>query len=118
MNVDASIITKENCVAHLLEVRRRSGVSREELAALLGVDRTTVRRIELGATPSWDFMNRLKAVQLIGFTKLADAEPTERDFVAQQICAQPGRGKSLNAAEFFKSSMTQLTPAGVIAGLS
>src|SRR6266550_9512628 len=97
-------ITKENCGEQIRALRERSGVSREDLARLLGVNRTTLLRMEQqnGSKPSDDFINRLKAVQLIGVAKLSEADPAERYFVAHIMCAQRGRGKSLNGAELFE----------------
>jgi transcriptional regulator with XRE-family HTH domain len=61
-------ITKKNCGAKLAELRAKlGGMSRTDLATVLGVARTTIMRIEEGQTePSDDFLNRLKAVQIIG----------------------------------------------------
>ena len=71
-------IHTENCGQKLKLVREVSGLSRRELADALGCSESTVVRIETKKTlPTEDFMNRLRALTVIGhhkFKTLSDAE--------------------------------------------
>jgi len=50
---------------NIRNIRMEKGMTQQELADLVGLDRTTITKIENGATPSIDTAKRIAAV--IGF---------------------------------------------------
>lgn len=114
----AEEITRENCGVWLSKLRELSGnLSREELSHILGVSRTTVLRIEEKITqPSDELMNRLKAVQLIGASKLSVLNAQEREVVFKMF-GENTDGANLDADAIRERLMKRLTVAGVISGL-
>jgi DNA-binding XRE family transcriptional regulator len=110
-------IIRENCGQALRNIRNKFGkMSLEDLAKIIGVSRSTVMRIEDGRTlPSDEFMNRLKALQLIGISKfkmLSEKNKTKFSMVLEEL------GEDVDAiSKILMSKMIkELLPFGIIAG--
>ncbi len=111
-------VTRENCGGILKELRHRFGsMSVAELARTLGVARSTIMRVETGRTiPSDDFLNRLKAIQVIGISKfraLSEKDKTRFFELAEEI----GENPEIFSGIISKGMVKELTPAGILAGL-
>lgn len=111
-------ITRENCGQALKKIRGKFGrMSLEDLAKVLGVSRSTVMRIEDGRTlPSDEFMNRLKAIQIIGISKfrmLSEKDKTKFSAVLEEL------GEDVEAATkiLTKLMSKELFPLGIAAGM-
>ena len=74
-------IINENCGEKLLLIHKASHMSQKDLAKVLGVREYTISRlINKKSLPTEDFLNRLRALQVIGiakFSKLSDAEKSK-----------------------------------------
>jgi len=108
-------VTRENCGSVLRELRQRFGsMSVADLAKILGVARSTITRIEAGETaPSDDFLNRLKALQVMGISRFQGLSENDRDRFSQAV-KEMGESPEL----FAKGMMLrELTSGGILAGL-
>ena len=106
-------ITKENCGAKLELIRKVSGLSRRELAKLIGVAETTIYRLEKGPTePTTNFMLRLSGLMAIGQAKYAEMSNTEKEKVSECIGAAGG------IAAGFGGAIGAISASGAVAGLS
>jgi HSP20 family protein len=107
-------VTRENCGKVLKALRQRFGISVADLAKTLGVARSTIMRIEAGQTvPSDDILNRLKAIQVIGISRLQGLSEAEKQQFLEGI-----EGMGEHPELFARGGMfTDLTPAGILAGL-
>jgi DNA-binding XRE family transcriptional regulator len=111
-------VTRENCGKILKMLRKKFGsMSLQDLAKVLGVSRSTIMRIEDGRTlPSDEFLNRLKALQLIGtakFRMLSEKHKTHFTQLVEEIGEDPEMiSKAMN-----KNMLKKLTPVGILAGL-
>jgi len=116
-------VTRENCGYFLRKIRTHLGeVSLQEFAKIIGGSRTTILRIENDQTenvPSNDFMNRLKALQIIGLAKMKEqwkfAKQTN-DFEEFEALGFPQSqiDELLEPGQIF----TNLTSVGIITGMS
>ena len=111
-------IDRHNCGDKLKELREQFGsMSRADLAKVLGVSRSTIMRIEDGRTlPSDEFMNRLKAIQVIGASKFKSLSEKEKTRFAKIIEDLGGDPKAVNRS-LSRDMLKRLTPAGVFVGL-
>jgi transcriptional regulator with XRE-family HTH domain len=110
-------ITRENCGSLLSEVRARHGLSLADLAGAIGVSRSTVLRIEEERTlPSDDFLNRLKAIQLIGLSKFAQLREKDKLRFTESV-KEVGEDPENLKKILDKGLLRSLTPLGVLAGL-
>jgi len=85
-----------------------------DLAKILGVARSTIMRIEAGETaPSDDFLNRLKALQVMGMSRFQGLSEKDMDRFSQAIEEMGG------SPELFAKGMMlrELTSGGILAGL-
>ncbi len=111
-------VTRENCGSVLRELRQRFGsMSVAELAKTLGVARSTIMRIEAGQTvPSEDFLNRLKAVQVIGISRFkALSENDKTRFL--RVIEDMGESAEMFSMAISNQMTRELTPLGILAGL-
>jgi DNA-binding XRE family transcriptional regulator len=118
MDKNFETITRNNCGRILSELRNRYGkMSIMDLAKILGVSRSTIIRIEDGRTlPSDEFMNRLKAVQIIGTSKFQSLSEKEKTYFSQLIEDIGEDPKAIE--EKLKGNMCKaLTTTGVLVGL-
>lgn len=111
-------VNKTNCGLVLKQLRHRFGsVSVAELARILGVSRSTVMRIENGQTqPSEAFLNRLKALQLIGISKFR-ALSTDHQVRFKQLLKEMGKDPALFVQTIQNGTFKTLTPTGILSGL-
>jgi HSP20 family protein len=111
-------VTRENCGSVLKELRQRFGsMSVAELAKTLGVSRSTIMRIEAGQTiPSGDLLNRLKAIQVIGISRLRALSEIDRARFLQ-VLEEIGESPEMFSRAIMSRMVRQLTPAGILAGL-
>lgn len=106
-------VTRDNCGNKLRLIRDISGISRRDLAEVLDVQESTIYRIERGITkPSEDFMNRLRALQVIGVNTFKKMSNTEKKKVAETIGLGTGIGAGVGA------SVATISVAGSVGGLS
>lgn len=106
-------LTQENCGGKLKMVRDISGISRRQLAEVLGVQESTIYRLEKQQSlPSQDFLNTLRALQLLGYARFKNMSKKERSKAAEFICTGAGIGAGAGAA------VAAISSAGTIAGLS
>ena len=111
-------MTRESCGRVMKQIRERFGnLSVSDLAKVLGVSRSTIMRIEDGRTlPSDDFLNRLKALQVIGISKfklLSEKNKIRFAEALEEIGENPRKIQAGLAAQALK----ELTPLGILAGL-
>lgn len=111
-------VNKTNCGLVLNQLRHQFGsVSVAELARILGVSRSTVMRIENGQTqPSNEFLNRLKALQLIGFSKFK-ALSEDHQVRFKQLLKEMGEPPDLFTKTIDAGIFNALTPTGILSGL-
>jgi DNA-binding XRE family transcriptional regulator len=115
------LITQDNCGEKLLLVREVSGLSRRELAKVLGTAESTVFRLETGRTrPTRDFINRLKGLVLIGYHKFSKMGTAEKNIVAEAIGASGGFAAGIGGAIGAVSTVgyAGLSAAGITSGLA
>ena len=63
-------VTKDNCGSKLKRILEISGMSRRELAKVIGVSEGTLRRLEdSDSQPTDEFMARLQALCVIGISR-------------------------------------------------
>lgn len=106
-------ITPNNCGMKLKLVREVSGLSRRELAEVIGVAESTIYRLEKQETmPSTDFLLRLSGLVAIGFAKYSKMSDAEKDDVADYIGAAGGVAAGIGGA------IGAISASGAVAGLS
>ncbi len=106
-------ITEENCYRKLKLIRNVSGMSRRDLAKVLGVSESTIKRLELKSTkPTRDFMLKLAALSVIGHQKYSKMKDSEKEKVSEAIGAAGGAAVGVGA------SIAAISASGVVAGLS
>lgn len=93
-------ITKQNCHKAIAGICKQAGITRKELAQLLGVSPSNITRIEKNKEAAGeDFMNRLRALQVLGHAKFKKLTASDK----KKAAAASGQS---------------LTTAGVLAGLT
>ena len=119
-------VTKENCGSKLKLIREVMGISRRQLAKTIGVSESTLRRLEDspdggGTLPTEDFMNRLKALSVIGVTKYAEMSDSQKEKISEVVAASggiiAGVGGSI-AAIGAAGSVAGFSAAGITSGLA
>jgi len=106
-------LTQKNCGEKLKLIRDISGISRRQLAEVLGVQESTIYRLEKGpGKPSLEFLNTLRALQLIGYAWFKKMSKRERSKAAEFICTGAGSGAGAGAA------VAAISSAGTVSGLS
>ncbi|MDD3276739.1 MAG: helix-turn-helix transcriptional regulator, partial [Kiritimatiellales bacterium] len=115
-------ITASNCGEKLTLARDAMAITRRELASIIGCSEATISRIEAGKTkPTIDFMNRLRALVLIGQSKFKSLSSKDKEktieFVSATSAAGAGFGAAM-AAVSASGTVVGLSAAGVASGLS
>jgi transcriptional regulator with XRE-family HTH domain len=106
-------ITPENCGDKLILVRQVSGLSRRELAKILGCSESTIVRIERkGTLPTNDFLFRLLALVSIGHSKYSKMSAKEKEGISEVIGASGGILAGVGGA------IGAISASGAVAGLS
>ena len=106
-------VTKANCGAKLKLVREISGISRRESAQKLGVSEATIRRLETGQSEATDeFMNRLRALCVIGIAKFGKLSESEKEKVSDSLGVAGGVVAGIGGA------IGAISASGAVAGLS
>ncbi|MGA2677865.1 MAG: helix-turn-helix transcriptional regulator [Sedimentisphaerales bacterium] len=115
-------ITQPNCGKKLKLVRDLSGLSRRELATVIGVSESTVFRIETKKTlPTKDFMLRLGGLVAIGHARYSKMSENEKETVSEYIGAGGGVAAGIGGAIGAISasgSVAGLSAAGITSGLA
>lgn len=115
-------VTPENCGAKLKLVREVSGLSRRELAGILGCSETTISRLETGKTTATsDFTNRLRALSVIGHHKFKALSDSEKSTIAETLGSAGGVATGIGgslAAVYAAGSVSGLSAAGITSGLA
>jgi len=106
-------ITEHNCGAKLKLVRGVSGLSRRELAAVIGTAESTIYRLEKGQTqPSTKFMLALSGLVAIGHAKYSKMSKEDKEKVSEYIGAVGGAAAGIGGA------IGAISVSGAVAGLS
>lgn len=115
-------ITTDNCGQKLKLVREISGMSRRDLAQVLGISESTISRLERGETkPTNDFINCLSALVVIGHSKYSNLSDSEKEKLSDYLGlgggATAGVGGSI-AAVSASGTVAGLSGAGITSGLA
>lgn len=106
-------ITEENCGEKLKLIRRVSGMTQRDLATVLGVSESTIKRLETGSTkPTRDFMLMLAALSVIGKEKYSKMSDAEKEKVSEIL------GSAGSAVTGIGASIAAISSSGAVAGLS
>lgn len=111
-------LTKENCSAKLKLIIDNLGISRRELARIIGVSESTIRRLSAGSKdkgstqPTDEFMNRLQGLCAIGAAKYDKLSAAEKEKVSELI----GTGGGVVAG--VGGSIAAIGAAGAVSGFS
>ncbi len=106
-------ITQENCGVKLRLIRDVSGMSRKDLAIVIGVAESTIYRLESGNTlPTMDFMLRLSALVAIGYARFSNMSESEKKKLAEYINVCGGVKSGIGGA------IGAIAASGVEIGLS
>jgi predicted XRE-type DNA-binding protein len=107
-------VTRENCGKKLTLILRIAGMSSRDLAEVLGVRESTIIRLQKGdiTTPREEFMNRLRALQVIGCAKFKDLNESEKSKAAEFV------GTGAFTAGGIAASIGAVSCAGAVGGLS
>lgn len=115
-------VTKENCGAKLGRIRELLEMSRRELARIIGVSESTLRRLEEGSSlPTDGFMNRLQALCVIGATKYGKLSAAEKEKVSEVLGAAGGTVAGVGggiAAIGAAGAVSGFSAAGITSGLA
>lgn len=106
-------ITPENCGEKLRLVREVSSLSQRDCAKVLGTSESTIFRLETGKTlPTPDFMNRLRALVVIGHHKFSKISDADKQTISETIASVGGVAAGIGGA------IGAVSRAGSLAGLS
>jgi len=106
-------ITEDNCGVKLKLVREVSGLSRRDLASVIGVAESTIYRLEKKQTlPKADFMLRLSGLVAIGHAKYSKMSEKDKEKVSEYIGAAGGIAAGVGGA------IGAISVSGAVAGLS
>jgi ribosome-binding protein aMBF1 (putative translation factor) len=106
-------ITKENCGKKMKFIREVTGISRRDLAKVLGMSESTIGRLETGKTkPTEGFMNKLRALVVIGYAKYSKMSKKEKEKLSEYIGLSGGVVAGVGGA------IGAVSASGVVAGLS
>lgn len=106
-------MTPENCGDKLKLVREVSGMSRRDLAKVLGVAESTIYRLETKKTlPTMDFLLRLNALVAIGYSSFTKMSEKDKEKVSEYIGTTGGIAAGVGGA------IGAISASGAVAGLS
>lgn len=114
-------VTVENCGAKLKLVQRIAGMSRRELAKIMGAPEATLRRIESGETvATQDFLTRLRALCVIGRARFEEMSDSERQKASELIGIGGGAAAGIGAsvAAVGAAGVAGFSAAGITSGLA
>lgn len=119
-------ITEENCGQKLKLVQEVAEMSRRKLAGVLGVSEASLRRLEKGperpgTKPTEEFMNRLRALCVIGKANFEAMSEAKKEKVSQHIGAAGGAALGVGGALGAVSALGAvggLSAAGMTSGLA
>ena len=114
--------TKSNCGEKLKLVRDISEISRRELAQKMGASEATIRRVETRQSePTGEFMNRVRALCVIGISKFGKLSESEKEKVSDSLGVTggvvAGIGGALGAVSV-SGAVGGLSAAGMTSGLA
>jgi transcriptional regulator with XRE-family HTH domain len=106
-------ITEKNCGKKLKLIRDISGITQRDLAAILGVSESTIKRLESESTkPTKDFMLMLAALCIIGKEKYSKMSEADKEKISEIITSAGGAAVGVGA------SIAAISASGAVAGLS
>jgi DNA-binding XRE family transcriptional regulator len=106
-------LTQENCGKKLHLIRDVSGMSRRDLARVIGVAESTIYRLETNKTlPTMEFMLRLSALVAIGHARFSKMSTAEKEKISEYIGTTGGIAAGVGGA------IGAISASGVVAGLS
>jgi DNA-binding transcriptional regulator YiaG len=106
-------VTKENCGEKLRLIRELLHMSRRELARIIGVSESTLRRLEDGSTlPTDEFINRLQALCVIGAEKYPKLSTAEKEKISEVVGTVGGTVAGVGG------SIAAIGAAGAVSGFS
>ena len=106
-------VTKENCGEKIRMIRDLLKIQRRELARIIGVSESTLRRLEEKNTiPTDEFMNRLQALCVIGAAKYAKLSVAEKEKVSEVLGVAGGTVAGVGG------SIAAIGAAGAVSGFS
>jgi ribosome-binding protein aMBF1 (putative translation factor) len=106
-------ITEENCGEKLRLVRQVSGLSRRDLAKVLGVAESTIYRLETKkTTPTTEFMLRLSGLVAIGHGTYSKMSEKQKETVSEYLGVGGGVAAGVGGA------IGAISASGAVAGLS
>ena len=107
-------VTRENCGKKLKLILRITGMPPRDLAKVLGIRESTIIRLIEGTItkPREEFMNRLRALQVIGCAKFKDLNESQKSKAAEFVS-----GGAFTAAGI-TASIGAISSVGAVGGLS
>ncbi len=106
-------ITEDNCGEKLKLIRQISAITQRNLAEILGVSESTIKRLETGDTkPTKDFMLMLAALCIIGKEKYSKMSKAEKEKISEYLGSAGGALTGVGA------SIAAISSSGAVAGLS
>lgn len=115
-------ITAANCGSKLRLIRDVSGISRRELAKILGCSESTISRLEAEVhRPTVDFMNKLKALQVIGYHRFKKMGSGDRSALAETLVAAgsgAGGAAAITGVIGATGTVAGFSAAGITSGLA
>lgn len=107
-------VTRENCGKKLKLILRITGMPPRYLAEVLGVRESTIIRLKEGkiTKPREEFMNRLRALQVIGCAKFKDLNESQKSKASEFVS-----GGAFTAAGI-TASIGAISSVGAVGGLS
>jgi DNA-binding XRE family transcriptional regulator len=106
-------VTVENCGEKLRLIRDVSGISRRELAEVLGCSEATISRIETKKTfATNDFINKLRGLSTVGYYKFSKMTEAEKGVIGEAVGSAGGVATGVGA------SIAAVSAAGSVGGLS
>ena len=116
-------VTCENCGKKLKLIIRITGMPPRDFAKVLGVRESTIIRLMKGTItkPREEFMNRLRALQVIGCAKFKDLSEAQKskatEFVSGGVFTAAGITASIGAVSS-AGAIGGLSAAGITSGLA
>lgn len=116
-------ITQENCGEKIKQIRKFSVITRANLAKVIGCSESVIARLEQKNTlATEDFINRLRALSVIGYHKFSHfTEAEKQEYVSEVIGATGGGVLGVGgaiAAISASGATAGLSAAGVASGLA
>lgn len=106
-------ITEDNCGEKLKLIRHISGMTQRDLAKVLGVSESTIKRLETRDTkPTKDFMSMLAVLCIIGKEKYSTMSKSQKEKISECITSAGGAIAGVGA------SIAAISASGAVAGLS